>query len=52
MQLNVLISTQDCHIYCIMYTLVHNLAFNIASYCTSGRSIFTSRTYHWNVSIL
>jgi len=25
------------------YTLLHELACNIASYCTSGRGIFTSR---------
>ena len=25
------------------YTLLHKLACNIASYCTSGRGIFTSR---------
>ena len=27
---------------CIIYTLLHELACNIASYCTSGRGIFTS----------
>ena len=30
-------------IWCNKYTLLHELACNIASYCTSGRGIFTSR---------
>ena len=29
--------------YIHIYTLLHELACNIASYCTSGRGIFTSR---------
>ena len=29
--------------YIYIYTLLHELACNIASYCTSGRGIFTSR---------